>query len=366
MPQSTDQINSDPIVFLSEMAKQHRPQLAVPASGTREEYLRWSDDVKQKLRDVLGLDFMQTTPHRTSLIETKVEEGITRQRFCLETEPGYWAPVIVNVPEGKGPFPVMLCPHGHTSNGKEGVSGLISSVPDMEPQDLRKELDRYKDTYAFDLARKGFLTVSLDNRGFNQAKRQQPYTHNYYDWHLSELAWHNAFGRSMVGSMVWDAQQVLDHVLRRDDADADNVGCIGFSLGGTLSLCLSLLDPRIGVTVISGYFDSYIDRIARTYADCLCNYIPGLYAWFDIPDLTAALIPRPVLCNNEVFISKRNDDSVEQTRAHYHQTFEKVRQAYDAVGASERCELFMWESVCHTFNGERAYLWLEQYFSAGP
>jgi dienelactone hydrolase len=355
--ESSEKVNSDPIVFMKEMVKRHRPKLAAPKSGTGQEYIDWTNCVKQKLPEILGLNFMQATPLKTSTVETKVQDGILRERFFLETESGYWAPVIVNVPEGKGPFPVVLCPHGHTLGGKEGVSGLVPDDSDENLDVIVKQLEIFKDTYAADLARKGYLTVSVDNRSFNQARHPQPYTYNDYSWHLAELAWHNALGRSIIGSMVWDSLKVLDYVLQRNDVDADRVGCIGFSLGGMLSLYISLLEPRIKATVISGYFDCYLGRILRAHgADCLCNYIPGLYAWFDVPDLTAALAPRPVLCNNE---SSKTDEPADKNI--HHITFEKVKKVYQAIGADDKCELFLFESSCHTFSGVRAYPWLDQY-----
>ena len=305
--QSPEQVNSDPIVFLREMVKRHRPGLAVPERGAPQEYIDWIGHVKLKLHQVLGLDAMLPTPPISSDVQTKMQNGIRRERFFLQTEPGYWAPVIVNVPTGDGPFPVMLCLHGHTFNGKEGVSGLIGDMPQMDPEILHAQLETFQDTYASDLTGKGYLTVSLDNRSFNQAAHPEPYTYNDYNWHLAELAWHSALGRSIIGSMVSDAINVLDHILCRDDVDSTMVGCIGFSLGGMLSLYISLLEPRIKATVISGYFDSYLRRISQAHgADCLCNYIPGLFASFDIPDLTAALAPRPVLCNNEICVKPAN------------------------------------------------------------
>lgn len=362
---SMGKVNSDPIVFMKEMVKRHHPELAVPKSGTHQEYIAWTNCVKQKLREVLGLDYMQPTPLKTTPVERKVQDGIVRERFFLETEPGYWAPVIVNVPDGKGPFPVVLCPHGHTLSGKEGVSGLVPDNPDENLDVLLKQIEIFRDTYASDLARQGYLTVSLDNRSFNQARHPHPYTYNDYGWHLAELAWHNALGRSIIGSMVWDALRVLDHILKRSDIDSARVGCIGFSLGGMLSLYISLLEPRIKATVISGYFDSYLGRILRAHgADCLCNYIPGLYAWFDVPDLTAALAPRPVLCNNEVGPSKSqcNSEADEQPNKTIHRrTFEKVQTVYQAMGANDNCELFMFEAPGHTFSGVRAYPWLQQH-----
>jgi hypothetical protein len=354
--------NSDPILFLRDLAANHHPRLAVPESGSRQDFTLWIDQVREKVYDLLGMDRMQTAPVEIAEFSRTWEDGIQRERFYLKSEPGYWAPVIINIPDGTPPYPTVLCLHGHVSNGKDGVSGLakntpyldnIASTPFYDRDAANKEWAQYVyyDTYAADLTRRGYLTVSLDNRDFNQALHPIPYTSNDYGWHVSHIVWLNALGRSYAGCGVWDAMRLIDFVLQREDVIASRLGCIGFSLGGLLTLYLSLLDLRVKAAVISGYFDSLLDRIVRgNGADCLCNYIPDMFTWFDVPDLVAALAPLPLLCNL--------DGSTPTP------LFQKVQQVYDKVNADQNCELFQYEAPYHIFNGERAYPWLDQHLMA--
>ena len=343
--QAPGAVNSDPIDSLRRLVRDHRPALATPEQGSRADYVAWTREVRQKVFELLGLSRMGSAGASTARFAQSREDGIKRERLYIETEPGYWAPVIVNIPDGQGPFPLVLCLHGHCNNGKEGVSGLIAEIPGLGREALEEESAHYRDTYGADLVKMGFLTVSLDNRDFDEAIHPEPYTYNDYGWHVAHIAWQNALGRSYVGCAIWDAKQVLEYALRRDDVDTGRVGCIGFSLGGLLTLYLTLLEPRIKAAVVSGYFDSFLQRIVRGRgADCLCNYIPGLFAWFDIPDVMAALAPRPLLCNIEGF---------------GHETlFARVQRVYDALDAGDRCELFQFEAPYHMFSGERAYPWL--------
>ncbi|MCC7354976.1 MAG: hypothetical protein IT330_14625 [Anaerolineae bacterium] len=86
----------------------------------------------------------------------------------------------------------------------------------------------------------------------------------------------------------------------------------------------------------------------------LCNYIPNLYVWFDVPDVTAAIAPRPLLCNNEI---GRGGVGLEPLRTN----FTRVQRVYDALGAGDRCELYAFPAPYHVFSGERAYPWLAQW-----
>ncbi len=345
-------VNSDPIRLLQQLARTQRPRLAVPAQADAAAYRTWASQVREKAFELLGQAQMLPAPPLIAGFRRSVEDGLRRERFFLQTEPGYWAPVLVTLPAGDGPYAAVLCLHGHVTNGKDGVCGLLATTLPVDQAALLEEREHYNDTYGADLARRGYLTISLDNRDFNEAQKRDPYTANEYSWHLAEIAWQNAFGRSYVGCGVWDAQRALDYLVQRPDVDAERVGCIGFSLGGLLTMFLTLLDPRIRAAVIAGYFDSFLRRVALgAGADCLCNYIPDLYTWLDIPDVVAALAPRPVLVN------------LEGTTPNPY--YAPVRQVYESLGAADRGELYQYPAPYHRFSGERAYPWLEQWVPLG-
>ena len=68
--------------------------------------------------------------------------------------------------------------------------------------------------------------------------------------------------------------------------------------------------------------------------------------------------------NNEVGMAKSQPNSKADARARKKMlrlAFEKVPKVYQAIGADDKCELFMFEASGHTFSGVRAYPWLKQY-----
>ncbi len=354
--------NSDPIASIRDFSRKLTPKLNVPQTDGIEEREKWKQKVRNKLSELLCLDKFEVDEARYSLVKQQQSNDIIYEWYYLKTEKEYWAPLVITKPAGKGPFVPILCLHGHSENGKEGLIGKTAVKSECSQSQLQELLELYKDTYAIDLAKRGFLTVSFDNRGFNEAGTYEPYIYNAYNWHICEVLWQNALGRNYIGSCVWDAMSVLDYVLKRDDVNEDKVGCIGFSLGGMLALYTSLLDQRISAVVISGYFDSYLNRIAEyPGADCVCNYVPGMFEWFDIPDLTAALAPKPVLCNNEVYINNNiSFKSIDDIKKDINSCFEKVKNVYQIYKVTDKCELFTWQSRCHEFNGKRAYQWLKE------
>ena len=236
---------------------------------------------------------------------------------------------------------------------------MAKGAPRVDEVEGRRALEYHNDTYGADLARLGVMTVCPDNRSFGWAACPEPYNYNSYDWHLAEIVWQNALGRSFVGACAWDAIRVLEHVITsRRDVDPERIGCIGFSLGGLLTTYVALLESRIRVSVIAGFFDAYHDRIMDGFgADCLCNYIHRMFEWFDIPDLIAAIAPRPVLCVRELY-AKCGGRSVDEARKLMRKHFARVDRSYEAFKAKGSAELRLFESTGHVFNGELAYPYL--------
>lgn len=56
--------------------------------------------------------------------------------------------------------------------------------------------------------------------------------------------------QSMLATNVSDAMRVLDYTFARSFVDAEHVGAMGLSFGGTMSLWVSLMDKRIQATDI--------------------------------------------------------------------------------------------------------------------
>ena len=94
--------------------------------------------------------------------------------------------------------------------------------------------------------------------------------------------------------MLWDDIRTLDYLASRPEVDPNRIGCVGLSVGGYRSFMLAALDPRIKVAVDVCWMTTFARQIERhgIYTMGLTFVIPGMYRYFDMPELSAAVAPR--------------------------------------------------------------------------
>ena len=73
-------------------------------------------------------------------------------------------------------------------------------------------------------------------------------------------------GRSVMGKFVFDAMRGLDFLETLDWIDPDRLGAAGNSLGGAVAGWLFALEPRLRMTVVSGW--AFSDFLCRTGKHC--------------------------------------------------------------------------------------------------
>jgi len=147
-----------------------------------------------------------------------------------------------------------------------------------------------------------------------------------------------AKGASLTGVEAIRITRALDALIDRPEVDRERVGMIGLSLGGSTTLAVTALDPRIRVAVVS----------------CGFRYQP-LEAGSPMPvsQLIPAIAPRPL----QVQAGKRDPlVSIESARP----AGSIGSDVYSKSGAGER---FVFEEFYggHEFNGDLAFPFLEKY-----
>lgn len=61
-----------------------------------------------------------------------------------------------------------------------------------------------------------------------------------------------AAGRPIMGKMVLDAMRAVDFLASRQELDAERLGVVGNSLGGTVATWMIALEPRLKAAIVSG------------------------------------------------------------------------------------------------------------------
>ena len=101
-------------------------------------------------------------------------------------------------------------------------------------------------------------------------------------------------GVTWPGVVFWDDMRTIDYLATRPEVDAKRIGCIGLSVGGYRSFVLAALDPRIKAAVDVCWMASFRQQLDEHLAHSVgfSFLIPGMYQYFDLPDLAALIAPR--------------------------------------------------------------------------
>ena len=164
-------------------------------------------------------------------------------------------------------MPLILCLHGHHTSNEE-VVGLSPSPFDVN--------------FGLKLAQRGFVVLAPDI----------PYSKNMSQEDLISLKLIME-GKNLTALRLSFLKALLDYFSKLPFVDPDRIGCIGWSMGGGLTLYLSAIDSRIKVAAISCYFGTFKDTFMRC-RQSTDNYIPGILEVGEMPEIACLIAPRPL------------------------------------------------------------------------
>lgn len=108
-------------------------------------------------------------------------------------------------------------------------------------------------------------------------------------------------GSPLIGQRVWDILRALDYLESRSDVDASQIRILGNGSAGLAALMATALDERVRSILINRTLATYLSVVdSEGYALALDWFVPGILQHFDIPDIAAAIYPRPVWIANAV------------------------------------------------------------------
>jgi predicted peptidase len=134
--------------------------------------------------------------------------------------------------------------------------------------------------------------------------------------------------------------------------DAQRLGAVGLSYGGTTTLFLAALDDRVKAAVVSGYFSSWAAAHRVPWNMCGSQVVPGLLGRLEHVDLGALIAPRALLVETGT-----TDDIFPLAAAR--ESFATLARVYDWFGARDRLVHDVNEGG-HQWYGKQAYPFLER------
>lgn len=340
---------------LQRLYKTVARQMAFTGS-TRAQAQAWQKKARKRFAERLGLDRFALAHPRAKMLESVQFEGLTRETWRMQTERDVWTTFYMFLPPGdKGPRPLVLCPHGHSSAGKWSTGGRRDIAA------MNTIIDRFNYDYGLQIARAGFITVCCDARGFGE--RREPDMQNDRDvpnymalgsCHQLSLAG-APLGITVQGMWTWDLMLMLDHLAKDPRVDASRIGCAGLSGGGLQTLDLAALDTRVKAAVVSGYFYGVRESLLIKNSNCMCNMVPRLWEDFDMGDIGALVAPRGL------FIETGDEDPLNgrSNLANVRSQVKIARQVYAAYGSEKQLQHHVFHGE-HKWDGTQAIPWLMQ------
>jgi cephalosporin-C deacetylase-like acetyl esterase len=288
----------------------------VSSLKTPEAVERRQRDLKGKFLEALG-DFPEKTPLKGRVVGTLAGDGYRLERVIYESRPDHHVTALFYLPTtGSAPFPAVLIPCGHDTNGKAASAYQRACIL---------------------LARNGIASLCYDPIG--QAERRQvldpegkPAGQGNTTEHTMVDIGARLVGRSTAGYRVWDGIRSLDYLASRPEVDPHRLGVTGCSGGGTITSYLMALDDRVAAAAPSCYITS-LERLFATLGpqDAEQNIAGQVAFGMEHADYLGLRAPRPtlILASSRDFFDQRGTWT----------TFREAKQLYTLLGHPERVDI---------------------------
>ncbi|GAA0877880.1 hypothetical protein GCM10009119_08480 [Algoriphagus jejuensis] len=264
---------------------------------TKADWEKRAEVIREGLIKGMKLDQMpkRDTPFNTIIHSTREMDGYIVENIAIESFPGFYITGNLYRPISKEPFaksPGILSVHGHGTDPRFGESVQTRSA-------------------AF--ARMGAVVFAYDMIGYGDSKQVE---------HKIPAA---------LSIQTYNSQRVIDYLQSRPDVDPERIAVTGESGGGTQSIMITALDPRIKVSVpvvmVSAYF----------FGGCVCESgMPvhkSAHHQTNNVEIAALAVPRPMLLVSDGGDWTKNTPRIEMPY------IQKVYAQYDAESKVDNVHL---------------------------
>jgi len=203
------------------------------------------------------------------------------------------------VPKGAGPFPAMLCLHGHGGSAEKVL-------------DPKTNYHGFADRFA----RGGYVVLA-------PSFPHRPYAAN----------------------TLWDLMRCVDVLAARPEVDPERIGAGGLSMGGEWTMWVAACDLRLKVAVVSGWMCT-TEGVFSVH-NCKCWRLPGFVELMDVCEVHLLIAPRPLLCESA---ERDGCFPIRYTR----QGFARIRAGYKVFGAEGAVAQDVFPGT-HEWHGTQAY-----------
>ena len=281
---------------------------------TPEDVAKWQQERRDFFLRQLG-GFPERTPLNPQIAGTRNFDDYRIEKIIFESQPGFYVTATLYLPLGRGPFPAVLHPTGHSSNAKA--------------RDLYQQA-------SIVITKGGCAVLCYDPLG--QGERRHFFNEDGKP-RFATTQEHQLINQGCVllGSntaryMIWDGMRAIDYLQSRPDIDPKRIGCTGISGGGTNTSYLMALDDRIVSAAPGCYLTGFRALLSTIGPQDAEQNIHGQIAFgMDHADYVLMRAPQPTL------IMAATQDYFDIDGAW--QLFRQAKRTYTRLGYPERVDL---------------------------
>lgn len=299
----------------------------------------WHDAFGAKLAELMGPTDPLADP-APEVIASERLDGYCRDRIVYRSEHGIATPAWLLTPDRpNGAGIVSIHGHGYVFGESVGVA------PDPVS---RAAVKGHNYAYGARYAERGYTVINPDLRVFGARRDDERYRRDACD--LVAIR-HALFGENLVAAQVRDLRAALD-VLLAQPTVTGRVGATGLSYGGRLTMYLFALDQRVACAVASGSLNTFRERLTID-ASCGAQFVHGLLAYADTPEVFGLIAPRPLLL--ELGTVDGTSPEIFAMEA-----WAQIERIYRAADARERLDIDIFETG-HVYHGAQAFDWMDRW-----
>jgi len=267
----------------------------MPEFASREDWEAFAARLRQRILLSSGLvPLPERNPLNANIFGRITRDDYAVEKVHFEARPGFLVTGNLYRPVGAGPFPGVVCPHGHWEHGRIEDDPKRGGVPSR----------------CITLARMGMVVFSYDMVGYNDSLQFEK--HGWAD--PAEKLW----GIHPFAIQLWSSMRAVDFLESLPDVDPERIACTGASGGGTQTFALMAVDPRIKVA-------APVNMISSTMqGGCICENAPIIRYDNSNMEIGALMAPRPLL-----LVSATGDWTRETPRVEY-PAIRSIFRLYDA------------------------------------
>jgi dienelactone hydrolase len=329
----------------------------------------WSEraaDVRRRILVATGLWPMPDRGPVRATVHGRVDRvDYTVEKVYLESYPGHFVTGSLYRPRNAaGRRPGVLCPHGHFARGRFHDRGHDEVLRQIAQGAERFEVGGRHPIQArcVQLARMGCVVFQYDMIGYADSqqigidvahghRKRRPTMEDPEAWGLFSAQAELRL-QSVLGLQTYNSLRALDFLEGLPDVDTQRLAVTGASGGGTQTMLLSAIDPRVAVS-----FPAVMVSTAMQ-GGCTCENACCLRVGTGNVEFAALFAPKP----------QGMTAADDWTREMAAKGFPELQQLYQQLGAPDLVSLTPLTHFGHNYNYvSRAamYRWMNQHLRLG-